>query len=265
MKKYLCLTVVTVVFAFCVAPAKFVFAETGGVLLLGGTGRLGSEIVKGLTEAGETFVVLVRPTSNRERLDGLDLTYVVGDMLSDADMERVFREGSFRAVIDASAIARGGDANFYIDSQRIISRLAKQTGVKQIILHGAIGAGDSADLYFMENVPEEQRQSMASKTVAETILIDSGVPYTIIRNMTLLPLETRESGNASLTRDRGVMGPVTRDGLGRLTMECLDNEGCLNSIFHATDKDAELTGRYTEAWTLYERIFKPHVLEANRP
>ena len=239
--------------------------EAGGILVLGGAGRLGSEIVKDLAEAGEDFVVLARPTSNRARLEGLDVSYVIGDMLSETDMEKIFREGSFRAVIDASAIARGGDANFYIESQRIISRLAKETGVGQIILHGAIGAGDSADLYFMEKVPDEPRHSMAAKTVAETILIESGVSYTIIRNMTLLPLETRESGNARLTRDHSVMGPVTRDGLARLTMECLDNADCLNSVFHATDKDAELTGRYKDAWTRYERIFKPHVLEANRP
>ncbi len=265
MNRRTCLAAFVVFFAACLAPTQISFAAAGGVLVLGGTGRLGSEIVKDLVEAEEDFVVLVRPASNRARLAGLDLTFVVGDMLSETDMERVFREGSFRAVIDASAIARGGDANFYIESQRIISRLAKETGIKQIILHGAIGAGDSADLYFMEKVPDEPRQSMAAKTVAETILVESGVPYTIIRNMTLLPLETRESGNATLTRDHGVMGPVTRDGLARLTMECLDNADCLNSIFHATDKEAELTGRYEGAWTRYERIFKPHVVEANRP
>ena len=240
-------------------------AADGSILVFGGTGQLGSEIVKDLIEAGEEFDVFVRPTSDRSRLDGLDVSYVVGDMLSPADIERVFTEASYRAVVDASGIARGADPNFYIESQKLISNWSKETGVGQIILHGAIGAGDSGEMFIFENVPEMQRRSIAAKTIAETILTESGVPYAIIRNMTLLPLETRESGNAKLTRDHGTIGPVTRDGLARLTMECLDNTDCINEIFHATDLEAELTGRYENAWTGYERIFKPGIVEAQRP
>ena len=240
-------------------------ASDGGILVFGGTGQLGSEIVKDLVEADEDFTVFARPTSDRSRLDGFDVSYVIGDMLSASDMERVFTETSYRAVIDASGLARGGDPNFYIESQRLISKWAKETGVDQVILHGAIGAGDSGEMFIFENVPEMQRQSIAAKTVAEKILTESGVPYTIIRNMTLLPLETRESGNAKLTWDHGAIGPVTRDGLARLTLECLDNSDCINEIFHAIDLDAELTGRYEDAWTGYERIFKPGIVEAQRP
>ncbi len=65
------------------------FAADGGVLVLGGTGQLGSEIAKDLVGAGEDVTVLARPTSNRARLEGVDVTYVIGDMLADADMERI--------------------------------------------------------------------------------------------------------------------------------------------------------------------------------
>jgi len=242
-----------------------VHASDGGILVFGGTGQLGSEIVKDLIEADEKFTVFARPTSDRFRLDGLDVSYVIGDMLSASDIERAFTERSYRTVIDASALARGGDPSFYIESQRLMSKWAKETGVNQIILHGAIGAGDSGDMFIFENVPEMQRRSIAAKSNAETILTGSGVSYTIIRHMTLLPLETRESGNAKLTRDHGTIGPVTRDGLARLTMECLDNTECIDVIFHATDHDAELTGRYENAWNGYERIFKPGIVESQRP
>ena len=240
-------------------------ASDRGVLVFGGTGQLGSEIVKDLIEADEEFTVFARPTSDRSRLDSLDVSYVIGDMLSASDMERAFTGTSYRAVIDASGLARGGDPNFYIESQRHISKWAKETEVGQVILHGAIGAGDSGEMFIFENVPEMQRRSIAAKSIAETILTESGVPFTIIRHMTLLPLKTRESGNAKLTRHHGTIGPVTRDGLARLTMECLDNIDCIDAIFHATDLDAKLTGRYENAWTGYERIFKPGIVEAQRP
>ncbi len=240
-------------------------AADGGVLVLGGTGQLGSEIVKDLVEVGEDTTVLVRPTSNRERLASLDVTYVTGDLLVDGDVERLFTTASYRVVVDASGQPQGGgDVNYYPASQRLISKWAAATGVSHIILHGATGAGDSADLFMMEKVPENRRGSIMAKDEAETILVNSGVPYTIMRHMTLLPFETTESGNARMTTDHRTVGAISRDGLARLTLECIDNEECLNTIFHVVDDDVELTGRYTKMWERYELIFKPEVLESRR-
>ena len=229
-------------------------AADGGVLVLGGTGQLGSEVVKDLVAAGEDVTVLARPTSNRERLEGLDVTYAIGDMLSDADMEQVFTETGFRAVVDASSQAMGGTQTFYEESQQIISKWAAATGVGQIILHGAIGSGDSADLLYLENAFQVQQDAIASKTIAETTLMESGVPYTIIRHLTLLPLTIEESGNARLSEDLTAVGAVTRDGLARLTLECLDNAACMNVIFHAVDDDVNLPERTIEMW---RKVIKP--------
>ncbi len=104
--------------------APLSLAADGDVLVLGGTGQLGSEIVKDLVAAGENVSVLARPTSNRARLEGLEVSYVIGDMQVNADMERVFTSTSFRAVIDASSQAFGGDQTFYEKSQRLISKWA---------------------------------------------------------------------------------------------------------------------------------------------
>lgn len=231
-------------------------AADGGVLVLGGTGQLGSEIVKDLVEAGEDFAVLVRPTSDRARLDGLDLTYVVGNILDDADMERIFTSATYRAVIDASGSPMGVNPAYYSDSQRLITKWAKATNVGQIILHGATGAGDSSEMFIFENIPEAPKSAIKSKSIAEDVLAASGVPYTIIRHMTLLPLENIETGNARLTKDHTTMGAITRDGLARLTLECLDNADCIDVIFHAVDYDVQLKGRYVNLWKGYERILK---------
>ena len=231
-------------------------ARDGGVLVLGGTGQLGSEIVKDLVEAGEKVTVLARPTSNRDRLDGLDVSYVIGDMLVDADMEQVLNGADYRVVVDASN-GPWGDEDFYSAGMQILAKHAAETGVSQIILHGAIGAGDSMQMIHLDRVFDGQRVAILDKTTAEEILIDSGVPYTIIRHLTLLPIELRESGNAFLTTDRTAYGPVTRDGLARLTLECLDNEACLNTIQHGIDHDVEMPeDRVTGMKELYKRVIK---------
>lgn len=229
-------------------------AADGGILVLGGTGQLGSEIVKDLVEAGEDVSVLVRPTSSKDRLDGLDVSYVVGDMLVDSEMEQVFTSTSYRVVVDASGQSFGGDQKFFEESQALISKWAAATDVDQIILHGAIGVGDSAKLIFVEKTHPVQQTAIASKEIAETILVNSGVPYTIIRHLTLLSMETKESGRARLTKDHTAVGAMTRDGLARLTMECLDNNDCLNVIFHAVDDDVELSERTVKSW---EMVIKP--------
>ena len=72
-----------------------------GILIFGGTGQLGSRIVRLLLEAGEDVTVFVRPTSDRSRLDGLAVDYVVGDLLNDADVAGAFASASYRAVIVA--------------------------------------------------------------------------------------------------------------------------------------------------------------------
>lgn len=231
-------------------------ARDGGVLVLGGTGQLGSEIVKDLVEAGEKTTVLARPTSNRERLDGLDVNYVIGDMLVDADMQRVLNGAEYRVVIDASN-GPWGDEDFYSETMKILSKHAAESGISQLILHGAIGAGDSMQMVHLDQVFEGQRVALLDKTIAEDSLIESGVPYTIIRHLSLLPLELRDSGKAFMTTDRQAYGPVTRDGLARLTLECMDKTDCINTIQHGIDHDVEMPAeRIAGMKELYKRVIK---------
>jgi nucleoside-diphosphate-sugar epimerase len=54
----------------------------------GATGFLGSRTVAALCERGEQVRVLVRPTSNRRRLDGLAVEYAEGDVTDRASVEK---------------------------------------------------------------------------------------------------------------------------------------------------------------------------------
>ncbi|MDJ0926048.1 MAG: NAD(P)H-binding protein [Gammaproteobacteria bacterium] len=202
-------------------------------LVFGGTGRLGAPIVQLLVDGGYAVTVFVRPTSDRARLEGLDVDYVVGDLLDGESVSAAISGQPFRYVIDASAKDRSQE-NFYdVAMGNILAALA-ESKVQQFILHGSVGAGDN-----IENFPDvpfgSMQQTLRDKGVAEDMLRASGMNYTIIRNGRILRDGTPATGTARLTEDDTVLASITRPDLAALTMQCLNNASCLNQTFHAVD------------------------------
>ena len=216
-------------------------AAADGILVFGGTGRLGAEVVKLLVASGEEVTVFARANSNRDRLAGLKVDYVTGDMLDDASIAAAFNAKTYRAVVDASAqreTGRGGASDsdgFYEASMRSMATHAKRTGVKQFILHGSVLAGDNIDLFpqfaFIKGSP-----TLEDKGRAEKILADSGVPYCIIRHGRV-PSDPQPAptGNAYLSTDQTIFADMTRGDLAMVTLDCLDNPARMNRVYHAFD------------------------------
>ncbi len=233
----------TLVRAFCALTA-FLFtagsASADGILLLGGTGQLGARVAASLVETGEDVTVFVRSNSDRSRLEGLDVDYVVGDLLDEESLANAFEGKSYRVVIN-TVRAPTELKDFYKTSSTYISTHAKEAGVQHIIHHGAVGAGSNMNLH--PDVPWERVPNLLPRMMdhgaAEEIFFSSGIPTTIIRNSRVWPDETPASGNAVKTEDRLVMTPITRIDLARFTMECLDNPDCHGKVYH--NKDESLT------------------------
>lgn len=214
-----------------VAPAA---AESrGDALVFGGTGRLGAPIVHSLVEAGYPVTVFARPTSDRARLSDMDVRYVTGDLLDEATVVDALAGRRFTYVIDASARGSNSDP-FYATAMRNILTAIADSGVRQFILHGSVGAGDN-----MNKFPEirfgRMRAALEAKGEAEAMLKSSGIPYTIIRNGIVRADGTPATGTARLTEDDSQLVAVTRLDLAALTMQCLDNEECIGKTFHAVD------------------------------
>ena len=228
---------IALLLAFAGSPVAAVADEgaSARVLVFGGTGRLGSEIVKALVADRHKVTVFARDTSNRERLGNLSVDYVIGDVLEADSVELAFGARRYDVVVDA--LGRGSaTVDFYRVSAENIAHNAARTGVRQIILHGSVGAGDSAESYANQAMSDGMRRLMAAKSAGETAVVASGTRFTIIRNSRLLPYGTPESGNARLYEDRSLTGPVTRAGLARLTAGCVLNPECFDKIYHAVDR-----------------------------
>lgn len=215
------------------------------VLVLGATGKLGSDTVKVLLERGYAVTAFVRPSSDRARLQGLDVSYAVGDLTQDADIESAFSKQKYRAVIDCSA-RRSSDGSFYDVLMRSVVRWGKPAGLQQIVLHSSVGVGESGEIpevaaAFGTLQGEKKRfydTAMAEKERAEKILRDGDVKFTIIRNWALMFEGTPATGRGRLTEDLQALGRITRPDLARLAVDCIGNEACFDKTFNALDDAA---------------------------
>lgn len=203
------------------------------VLVFGGSGQLGSGIARAMLGAGHDVTVFIRPTSSRERIEGLPISLVEGDVTVEADVERALKARRYDVVVDALGRS-GADVGFFAVSGPNIARWAAATGVRQIVLHSSVGVGASREAYPAELYPRMERLFTA-KQAGEDAVIASGVTYTIIRNAVLRDPPEGASEHARLVTDQKVYGTVSRAGLARLTLGCVDEPDCADKVFHAID------------------------------
>ena len=214
-------------------------ASAAEVLVFGGTGQLGAEVARALHRAGHTVTVFHREGSGLERLQGVPVKFVTGDATREADVRAAFTARRYEVAVNALGKRSGDPAAFYETTQRAITAGAKAGGVRQVILHSSVGAGESRAIYPEARWPQ-MAEVLTAKDVAERELMASGVPYTIIRNAVLRNDAPGATERAELTTDQRRFGAVTRSGLGRLTADCALKADCLGRIFHAVDPQVAL-------------------------
>ncbi len=212
-------------------------ASAERVLVFGGTGMIGYEIVKALKAQGSDVTVLVRPTSKVEDLDKIGVPYVVGDVLEPDTLHTVFKENSYDTVI--SSIARSasfGSAQTGVTIHKTgnnnITAAALLGRASHLILMSTVGAGDSS-----ATLDERQRRSFKQiyddKTAAEDFLRASGLTYTIVR--TGIILTDKSTGTVEFTEDRSIRHAANIFDFAALTAGCVGNADCANKIFHTHD------------------------------
>ena len=228
--------------AYCLSALLSLSAATVAVaqedvLIIGGAGNAGSAIARMLIERGHNVTAFVRPTTDRSRLQGLPVDYVVGDAMS-ADQVAAALEGRrFTIMVETVQVFPGTEASYTRMYENFIP-YAKRMQVKQFISIGG-GCGDNP----REECPLSPPLYALSQDMSrsEHILRDSGLPYTIVRVGALIPSNPfhpdadKASGTSFLSTDLTKFGAVLRVDLNKQIVECVGSQGCLNKTFVIDD------------------------------
>ena len=140
------------------------------ILVAGATGSLGSKIVRGLLERGDSVRALVRKGSNYHALRDAGASLAFGDLKDPASLVEACR-GVEVVISTASASNRSDDIPENVDgrgTQNLIDA-AKAAGVQHFILMSTISAA-----------PDSPVPVFRAKAETESHLKQSGLDYTII-------------------------------------------------------------------------------------
>lgn len=221
--------------------------ENQGVLVIGGTGNLGSYHVKQLSAAGERVIVLARSSSTYQRIEGSTYEVVIADLRDAEAVTAAIMEAKPAVIIDASNVPgiRMDDGDtFYWHSIRTLVAAAKDAGVTQIIRHSARGAREmltQAPPTFRDEprIINYMRDVARAEIALEQSNTDSPVAYTIIRNSKLPPEPAEPTGGGVLSPDLTLDLGITRSDLARITNTCILNEACYGQTLNGIDPTME--------------------------
>ncbi len=224
------------------------------VLIIGGAGNTGAALAKMLVARGDKVTAFVRPSTDRSRLDGIEVDYVVGDAMIAAQVEAALEGGSYTVILDTVQILDVTDQQSYTRMYANFVPLAKRLGVKQFILLGSACNDTFAEDCLLSPPLFEVAKD---QTIAEYILRGSGVPYTVFRIGALMPggpdapdADLR-TGTSFLTEDLTVFGAIWRGDFNDQILGCIGAEPCISKIF-AMDDPAMAPQR--ENWLCKRRL-----------
>ena len=226
----------------CLAVAPLLILSTASVakehvLIIGGAGHAGSAVAKMLIERGDTVTAFVRPTTDRSKLAGLPVDYVVGDAMKADEVAAALEVKRFTVMFETVQVFPGSESSYTQMYENFVP-LAKRMGIKQFIsLGGGCGDVGPEDCPLSPPLYELSRDMNRS----EHILRDSGVPYTIMRVGALIPSnpfhpdKDKRSGTSYLTTDLTKFGGVLRVDLNEQVVACIGAERCINKTFVVDD------------------------------
>lgn len=222
--------------AFLLFISTLVVAQED-VLIIGGAGNTGSAVAKMLVARGDHVTAFVRSTTDRSRLEGLPVEYVVGDAMKPDEVGAALAGKKFSVMFETVQVFPSSEQSYTKLYENFLP-WAKRMGVKQFIGLGG-GCGDRVQ----EDCPLSPPLYDLSLDMAraEQVLRDSGVPYTTIRVGALVPSNPfhpdadKVSGTSYLTTDLEVFGGVLRVDLNQQIVECIGAQSCINKTFMIDD------------------------------
>lgn len=198
------------------------------ILIVGGTGRLGNQIVRALRSVGLDTRCLVRKGSEYYWLNDTGTNYFFGDLRDPKSLSRALRDVQYLIAAAGLRVERtdNNHKNMTVDGHLALWEAAKARGVEHVVYVSCHGAGDPGD------VP-----AFVAKKTAEDALIGSGLSYTIFRpglfaaNFADLVRRSEYNGNVFLPGNPDTkVTPIHGRDLALMCMGALDLEEVRNKI-----------------------------------
>ena len=155
------------------------------VLVVGGTGFLGGQVVTELLSRGRRVRVLVRPTSDAGRLEQAGAEIARGDMMDAASLREAM-DGVDAVISTAAGYTRhskGDTADIDIVGNCNLADAAGQTGIRRFVL---------TSILTCDKTP--QVPHFWHKKLAEDRLEEAGVPFVSLRPGAFLDMITQMGG-----------------------------------------------------------------------
>ncbi len=198
-------------------------------LVTGGTGFVGSHVVRALLDAGHSVRVLHRATSKRDALAGLDVESLVGSLL-DPESLRAAADGvdwvfQVAAVADYWRADRSAMFAANVTGTQHVLAAARDAGVRRVVLTSSAAAvgfradGTPADESLPFNLPPQHFPYGYSKALAERAALDAhaaGLDVVIVNPVVVLGPGDRNLISGSFITQTAVyrrLTPLTSGGV----------------------------------------------------
>lgn len=202
------------------------------ILVAGGTGFIGSAVVRHLLARGrEVCVMTAHPERARARVERLGVRMVVGDLRDPASLERAV--AGAESVVQATAFPnypmerpRRGYTfeEFEARGTRRLVEAARRAGARKFVYASGVGAA-----------PEARRSWFRAKWEGEQAVRASGVPFAVIRPSWVYGPEDRALNRFVAFHRWLPFVPVVGDGLQRLNPVFVEDAG--EAFAQAADPD----------------------------
>jgi dihydroflavonol-4-reductase len=168
------------------------------VLVTGASGFVGSAVARKLTEAGFAVRALVRGTSPRAHLAGLDLDFFEGDLRDRNSVGRAMfgMRYVFHVAADYRLWARDRSEIFAsnVEGTRILMEEAMRAGVERIVYTSSVAtialrsdgtaANESIPLREDQGIGAYKRSKIAAERLVEAMVAEQGLPAVIVNPST---------------------------------------------------------------------------------
>lgn len=204
------------------------------VFLAGASRGVGREVAAGLVNRSLKVKALLRSPEPQSELESMGITTVIGDALHPAEVEQAMLADPVWAVISTiGGLPKDGQRADFLGNKHLIDAAVKAK-VQRFILVSSIGTGNSAAAIPPQAL-EALKSVLLEKEQAEQYLIQSGLPYTIIRPGGLK--SEPATGNGLLTPDPSIAGTIHRADVATLVCQCLQSDRAVNQVLAAVDRD----------------------------